>query len=219
MAVHAVKQASQPVYVAPGADPFTVLMAECDDEMFALAEQYARTHNGANWEKDFLDLLLHYHEQAHLVGQGGANLRALARGRAVQAVQSGAGSTTPEADYVAGFLRALTGRDPRYWKDGAVEMEAVLRRMRMYQGRMRGTAGWGFVDPLPPTTDVWWVLGAVENHCLDCPYNASVSPWTKDTLYTTPGGGDTLCLFECDCHLATSDGTASPKPVPRGDGP
>ena len=213
----AYKQAAQPVYVAPGAEPFTVLMAECDHEMEDLARALARTRNPLLWQDEFLKLLLHYHELSHLTGQAGRGLISLARSRAVQAVQSGAGSTAPEADYVQGFLRSLLDKDPRYWRDdGQLDADAVLNRMRMYQGRMRGTAGLGFVDPLTPATEIWWVLGGTEDHCLDCPYNASVSPWTKDTLYTTPGGGDTICLYNCRCHLATSDGRTSPKPVPRG---
>lgn len=71
----AYKQAAQPVYVAPGAEPFTVLMSECDHEMEDLARALARTRNPLLWQDEFLKLLLHYHELSHLTGQAGRGRR------------------------------------------------------------------------------------------------------------------------------------------------
>lgn len=208
------KLAAAPIIVPDDPDPFTSLMIDCDGRMEEMVQTLARTSNVLLWSDQFLEMLLEYHERSHLIGQAGKDLKSLAKQRAYQVVNLGAGLSGPEADYVLGFLNDLMNKDGRYYDDGDLNGDEVLRRMRMYQGKMRGTAGWGLVDPLPPQEEIHWVLGGNEDHCADCPYNAEVSPWTKETLYTTPGGGDTPCLFNCLCHLRVGE-ISSPMPVLR----
>lgn len=207
------KQAAQPILVSE--DPFVQLMLECDGDMAALAKAFAERPNPLMWSGEFETLLRKYHALAYSLGYGGAP-QTMADAYAFQVLAIGrGGGSIPEADFVLGFLQDLMDKDPRYFlEDGTVATDEMLRRMRMYQGKMRGSSGWGFVDSFPAATEYWWRLGAVEDHCLDCPHNADVSPWYKETLYTTPGSGDTPCLFNCKCWLEEKQsGRLSSKPL------
>lgn len=85
-------------------------------------------------------------------------------------------------------------------------MGDVSRRMKMYGGRMRGTANGGFVDGSDADELFDWVLGP-EDHCPDCPIYAEMSPYTKDSIPATPGSNDSICVFNCNCRLIRrSDG-------------
>jgi hypothetical protein len=68
-------------------------------------------------------------------------------------------------------------------------------------GRARGISAQASVDALDLETEITWVLGGTEKHCSDCPRLASISPYFKDDLFTTPGACDTPCLGNCKCHL------------------
>ena len=96
-----------------------------------------------------------------------------------------------ESFYAQGFANEI----------GDLTEEQIARRMRQYAGRMRGTANFGWVGGLDDDADIYWTLGGNEDHCDDCPYLAESSPWTKDTLYATPGSNETQCLFGCQCFL------------------
>lgn len=209
------KQAAQPILVQD--DPFNALMRSLDADMEDLARFFALTRSPIAWSERFVELLTGYHERSHMLGQGRSAIQPLAQGHAYQVMNIGRGGLgIPEADFVLGFLNDLMLEDERYFKEGEVDQDEILRRMRMYQGKMRGSAGWGFIDPKPPLTEFYWRLGGAEEHCEDCPLNASKSPWYKETLYTTPGAGDTPCLFNCRCFLEEAEtGEISALPVLR----
>lgn len=48
--------------------------------------------------------------------------------------------------------------------------------------------------------EIHWVMDNAAEHCGQCPILAS-KVWTWNTIPTTPGAGDTDCLFNCQCHL------------------
>lgn len=198
-------------------DPYQTAVLESDDAMKRIAKTFATSRNSYLFGEDFTNLLLNYHARVHLLGQGPKGSETLARAHAQQVMFTGRGSqSVPEIDFLTGFVNDLVDNDPRYIADdGAVNVDEVLRRMRMYEGKLRGSEGWGHVDVLTPTEDIWWVIAGIEDHCEVCPYNESVSPWTKETLYTTPGSGDTPCLFNCKCHLEFAGGQTSAKPMAK----
>ncbi len=121
---------------------------------------------------------------------------------------AGADPQEPLADELARTIRDLesyylTGFENDL-RDGKVTDPA--RRMAMYAGRMRGTANGGWVDGCDSEETFTWHLGAAD-HCEDCPVLAEGSPYSKDTIWTTPGGNETPCLMNCTCRLTRdSDG-------------
>jgi len=111
-----------------------------------------------------------------------------------------------EAPYLLRFAEQVEGG----WGGEMVEA-AVARRSGTYAGAIRGTATEGFFSLGDPADEYRWVLGAVEDHCTECPSLAAAGPWKPDELYVWPGSNDTPCLFNCKCHLSrVSDGAASP---------
>jgi len=60
----------------------------------------------------------------------------------------------------------------------------------------------GYVAGIPDGVDIYWKLGTPKTeHCPDCLDIAAGSPYTKETLPTTPGAGHTRCLTRCYCSL------------------
>ena len=97
--------------------------------------------------------------------------------------------------------------DGRYTlDDGTLNAKAINNRLRLYAGKLRGTANEAFVEASDDGEEFEWVLGLCE-HCDDCPDIASMSPYTKEANLGYPGDGGTACLGNCQCHLVrASDG-------------
>jgi hypothetical protein len=74
-------------------------------------------------------------------------------------------------------------------------------RASMYIDTIDGMFDAGRVDAYPNEgTSIFWELSAAEN-CGDCIDLALNSPYTPDTLPTTPRAGGTMCLSACKCSL------------------
>jgi hypothetical protein len=73
-------------------------------------------------------------------------------------------------------------------------------RLRMYVDTVDSVFWTGRVEGLPRDAKIYWVLGVAE-HCATCLEFAAGSPYTRETLPSTPRAGDTLCLSNCKCHL------------------
>lgn len=74
-------------------------------------------------------------------------------------------------------------------------------RASMYIDSIDSTFDAGRVDAYPNEgTKIYWELSPSEN-CGDCIDLAMNSPYTPDTLPTTPRAGGTMCLSRCNCHL------------------
>lgn len=91
--------------------------------------------------------------------------------------------------------------------------DKIKNRTDLYTLKVRGTANKAFVETSDPDTEFDWVLGGAERHCNQCPEIAQLSPFTIDTLFTTPGAGATPCGGRCKCHLERDDGITGFKPV------
>lgn len=74
-------------------------------------------------------------------------------------------------------------------------------RANMYVDTIDSMFDAGRVDAYPNDyTQVYWELGGGES-CGDCIDLAMHSPYTPDTLPTTPRAGNTRCLSNCNCSL------------------
>lgn len=109
--------------------------------------------------------------------------------------------------YHRGFVEDVRSQDdPRYFDaDGSLIPGSLDSRTDLYVGKMRGSANEGFADASEGEASYDWELGDAE-HCDDCPQIAAMSPYTWDTLWTTPGAGDCPCLGNCACSLVRTDG-------------
>ncbi len=65
----------------------------------------------------------------------------------------------------------------------------------------------------PDGTLIWWVLAEISDHCWECPVIAANSPYTRETLPTTPRAGATPCRSRCKCHLTTRLATGVSPPL------
>lgn len=211
-AILAAKQAAQPILVPPDPDEFVLFAARLDDDLADLARALATADLTAErWMQEFYELLRTGHGDAHLIGQRLATLypsEPTARFWGHYFAQT-------ELQYLQGFALDLMRLDPRYWdaNKGEWRTDAIRNRMRLYLGKTRGTAGHGFVMGSPQDAQFEWELTAVEQHCTDCPILAEGGPYSKQTLYTTPGAGDTPCLGNCLCRLVRLDGTVGIDPL------
>lgn len=111
----------------------------------------------------------------------------------------GRAAADEQSKFLQGFLDDIHGGRYRL-DDGSLNTRALQVRTRLYASQMRGTANQAFVDASEDDDEIIWKLGATE-HCPDCIELAALSPYTKETLFAQPGGGDTECLTNCDCHL------------------
>lgn len=106
-----------------------------------------------------------------------------------------------DADYLIAFADDLASG--RYLdSNGDIQKAALQARLRLYLGKMRGTANDAALGQLEGETDVYWRLGGAEQHCQDCPYlAANWTPIKKRDMYASPGSCDTECLGNCLCYL------------------
>lgn len=190
--------------------PWLTIMSDMDRELRSLLIQYQNGLAPATFFQRFDDLLFRAHSDAHFLGQfdaGGSPSRGFARlrGRVV---------ADEDSYYLRGFVDDLIGG--RYMRDGELNADAVLRRMGLYQGKVRGSATVGFVDGSQNQDLFFWILGGHEAHCSDCPELAAMSisaPFSKSTLFQYPGDGSTPCLGHCKCYLKRiRDGAESQRP-------
>lgn len=96
-----------------------------------------------------------------------------------------------------------------------------LQRAGYYADSAKSQFYNGMVNGAGENVEIKWVMGNVEEHCHDCPILASKT-YTWQTLPTTPGAGDTECLYNCKCHLEFQRRVSGPVgggvPMPTGSG-
>jgi len=121
--------------------------------------------------------------------------------------------TDLQQQYLQGFLDDV--ENGRYNDaDGVLDLDGALRqRAGMYANNTSASATAGFVQSGDDTEEYTWKLGVAE-HCPDCEYIATLSPFDKETMFTHPREGDTRCLSNCKCKIVRdSDGLAPFGPV------
>ena len=150
------------------------------------------------WADDFFDAILQANANAHWIGRDLVSdiktkfgKQDILRARAIADV---------DAEYLQGFIDDI--ESGRYTDDEGNLIESqIMNRQKLYMGKVRGIAGQATVDNIDAKQKIYWTLGGNEVHCVDCPVLASISPFFKDDLFTTPGACDTPCLGNCKCHL------------------
>jgi len=166
----------------------------------------------SDWQEEMSDILYSGHAGAWRIGAnqaGGQASRAEIAAAASQAADE-------QSFYLNRFSADLIAGKYVDDETGDIDHDGISARAQMYSGAMRGTANLSWINYSDDDDEFDWVLGAVEDHCDDCPYLAEGSPYTKDSLPTVPGENQTPCLFHCKCHLRRRDGAKSIEPIGSG---
>lgn len=131
----------------------------------------------------------------------------------------------------SGLVRATDlefhiGVDEKRWLDATLKSEqeyfnkfldAVLKgesesktahRIRAYANGIRSVFDSSKVLQLPEDVVIHWVLQS-RNPCPDCRFLHRLSPFTRDTLPTTPKAGSTRCRSNCYCLLRVVPGKSA----------
>lgn len=174
------------------------------DEVDALhARLAAGSLDVEKWRRSFSKIIQDGHTGAHAFGRarGGVTGHVGELDRLV-----GREMLDTESEWLDEFAADLEDGE-KYGEPGTEEFLAkrVRWRMRLYAGKMRGTANRAFVEAAADEDIFTWVLGATEKHCSDCPVFAGRT-YTKFTIPTYPGAGDTPCLGNCLCYLVRKRG-------------
>lgn len=196
-------KAQPDVFPAPGGKPtqgdFRNHVRSTRRLLADLAQQLADGLDAREWAEAFKRILNLSHAQAWALGRMRAGDQ---MPFGFDDALRGIAAADSEADFLLSFLEAIEEGDLRYFDaDGKVKVTQVARRSRMYTGLLRGTANEAWSNAQPDEAEIFWRLGAVEEHCSDCPELAALNPWTKDTLFEKPGANGTPCLFNCKCWL------------------
>lgn len=197
-----------PDYFNSPADPWQRLARAFALQTERLAKELADGRiTPQRWRADMDTLILLRHIEAHEIGQAAAGIKPIPS----RAATAGKVIRDFESFYLQGFFEDIVqGRMND--SAGALSLPRVQARARMYVLKTRATQAQGFVDGSPQEASFDWRLGAVEDHCEECPYIASQGPYYQQTLYTHPGEGDTFCLVNCKCFLVRDDGAVSALP-------
>ena len=83
----------------------------------------------------------------------------------------------------------------------------VASRLKMYSNAFTSGFNAGAIAGGQNDELIFWKLGSCD-HCVDCPVLAASGPYTRHTLPTLPGQGQTLCKTNCCCHLTFVPGPA-----------
>ena len=183
------------------------------NKRFDRAAQKWEPGGTADWQEEMSDILYSGHAGAWRIGANQAGGQA-SRAEIAAAAAQAADEQSFYLNRFAADLDAGKYTDP---ETGDIDHAGISTRAQMYSGAMRGTANLSWLNYSEDDDEFDWVLGAVEDHCDDCPYLAEGSPYTKDTLPTVPGENQTPCLFHCKCHLRRLDGVQSIFGVGEGE--
>jgi hypothetical protein len=194
------KKATKP----PKQSTFDSHTAEVQQRMHDLADQLESGDITSDQWADAMDsALLDGHTAAYTLGRQRSGVSG---DQNADDEHAGLAAKESQSTFLNSFLQDIDGG--KYTgEDGALDANAIKNRASQYLGAMRGTANVAFVDHSVDDAEFTWELGATEDHCEDCPQMADLSPYSKGTLWTTPGAGDTDCLGNCTCSLVRDDGT------------
>ena len=158
------------------------------------------------WQDGFHAILFDGHSDAWAMGRQRSGVPGA---RDEDDERFGLDAADGQDEFLTPFAQALKDKDPRYFdEEGALRIDAVNDRNALYVARMRGTANEAFVESSEDDDLFDWVLGSGDS-CEDCPELAGLSPYTKATMISHPGDGQTECLGNCTCTLKRRRGDLS----------
>lgn len=154
-----------------------------------------RGNVGASGVKALKASLRSLYHDAYALGTGGsaAGLHPEADLRSVEDRRWIDSAATHEMRYFNNFLAQVADRQ--------LSPAQISQRLGMYVDTVRGVYDAGRVTGAHPHSLIYWIYQPEAQHCPSCLYLRDHSPYTKETLPTTPRAGATRCLSNCKCHL------------------
>lgn len=101
-------------------------------------------------------------------------------------------ATRQEMGYFSGLLLDMKAGKP---------LSKLAVRVQMYGSGLKALYSAGQVSGMSTDTVVDWIVNPSAEHCEDCIFLSNNSPYTPETLPTTPGAGLCRCLSSCKCTL------------------
>jgi HK97 family phage portal protein len=179
------------------------LITQMDRKMAAAMDQYkAGKISGGDLQSILSDIVYQTHRKQYELGYKTAGTDPAA----AQLDDFARTVTDVQQEYLHNFVQDI--EDGRYNDEaGNLDVDGALaQRSRMYADNTSASASAGFIEGSSSDEEFGWQLGPVE-HCEDCLYIATLSPFDKSTIFTNPREGDTRCLTNCKCSwVRLSDG-------------
>lgn len=105
------------------------------------------------------------------------------------------------------WFRGAVREELAFWNSFLDELEkdkdlsgkkfSVQERVEMYAETIRFMFNAGQLSGMPDTVLLHWYPKNKPNMCPGCQYMVDNSPFTRETMPTTPKAGDTPCLYRC----------------------
>lgn len=172
--------------------------ASGDEKLILAAPRMAKTR----WIENVKRILRDSYQQSFDAGfaSSGVTKRGVARPVRVK---------TSKAD--EDWVRTAFLHEMRYFNKLLKDIErgaqsgTIEKRMGAYAETLKHIFYAGKVMGTPSGMIVDWISPLDRNTCTGCRFLAENSPFTKDTLPSTPRAGDTPCLNRCRCRLVMRD--------------
>jgi hypothetical protein len=114
----------------------------------------------------------------------------------------------PQFEDVINKHSGFASQFAKQYASGYTDLKGKLgfpARINLYGAALKSAYNAGAVFGGNPGEKIFWRLGSCD-HCVDCPALSVASPYTRNTLPTLPGNGDTLCKTNCCCYLVFVNG-------------
>ena len=172
------------------------LLQEARHDITTIAAQYAEQGNANAFANALYDLMEQWHSEAAHFGRvlGGDRSPFEEDDR-----EFGRIAASEDLEFLDAFLTDI--KKGRYRDEEGNVLPGLAARAQLYADAAKRSFQEAFVLTMPADSEIYWVLGGEEKHCPECPYYASQSPYTPDSLPTVPGAGETTCRSNCKCHL------------------
>lgn len=181
-------------------DLFFALVNQLSNEIDEFTTQLVnKVIDVPTWRDSILSSIFEANKKASAYGRGSKEVK-------FDDIKNAEYFTQEQSQFLNEFANQIIEGDPEYINDkGEYLQEAILNRVHLYSKSIRITSIKSWLSVQKSDEEFYWVVTARES-CVDCPYVAEGSPYTKQTLYLLPGDGTTECKMNCKCYLRNSSG-------------
>lgn len=106
------------------------------------------------------------------------------------------------------WIKSALQHERRFWNAFIDDVESERQgrysheeRVKMYSDTLESVFNSGRVVGMPLHAIIYWVMDEQAENCGGCQLLRDNSPYTRETLPTTPRAGATPCIYNCKCKL------------------